>query len=59
MIKVYFCPNCGEFEVNRTLADGELLKCPICDKEEVRRVWSPIQSIWKTSGNFGKSKSNN
>ncbi|HHV65432.1 MAG TPA: hypothetical protein GXX46_10230 [Peptococcaceae bacterium] len=56
MIKAYKCPMCGEFEVDRKLSEGELENCPKCNNK-VKRVWTPIPSIWKTSGAFGKSTS--
>lgn len=54
MIKAYKCPICGEFDIDRKLSEGELENCPSCG-EEVKRVWSPTISIWKTDGAFGKS----
>lgn len=58
MIKTYKCPNCGEFDIDRKLSEGELKNCNQCG-EEVKRVWAPTPSIWKTSGAFGKSNSSN
>ena len=55
MIKAYRCPNCGEFDVDLKLSDGELQECPTCSSA-VKRVWTQTPSIWKTDGAFGKSK---
>jgi putative FmdB family regulatory protein len=51
--KDYECKQCGVFEVDRTLAEGELEFCPVCNSP-VKRVYTSIPYKFNCEGACGK-----
>ena len=52
----YFCSKHGEIILNLpfgTAKDKE--KCPLCS-QEVERIYSATNAIWKTSGNYNSTR---
>lgn len=53
---IYACKEHGEIEVNKKMSEATNNEyCPFCN-EEMERVFFSAPSIWKTDGNFGRSK---
>jgi putative FmdB family regulatory protein len=52
----YFCSKHGEIILNLPFGKAkDKEKCPLCG-QEVERIYSATNSVWKCSGAFGKSK---
>jgi len=51
----YKCKKCGEFQLEHSMNEGALRKCPKCG-HTIFRVFKPSAVIWKCDGAFGKSK---
>lgn len=49
------CKTCGEIELNLKFSDIPLKKCPICCSLNIERIFSPINSMWKTNGAYSKT----
>jgi putative FmdB family regulatory protein len=51
----YFCSKHGEIILNLPFGQAkDKEKCPLCN-QEVERIYSNTNAIWKCSGAFGKS----
>jgi len=46
----YRCPNCGDFEIERSIKDEPLKFCETCN-ESVHQIYStePLKDVWITS----------
>ena len=53
---LYSCKKCGEFEVNLMVAELPLEKCPTCEGVDIKRVYKPITTIYKTGGFYSTDK---
>ena len=51
----YKCDKCGEFTVERSIKDEPLSRCPGCG-EKITRIYTPISSVAKCGGFFGRSR---
>jgi len=51
----YECPNCGVFEIRRSIKADPLKKCPKCGSE-IRQLFSPPSAIYRGSGFFTTDK---
>lgn len=49
------CPTCGEIELTLRMSDIPLKQCPVCQDNNIQRIFAPINNIWKTGGAYSKS----
>ena len=50
-IYAYRCENCGvQFERRQKFSDNPLKRCPECNKNALRKVYSPVGIVFKGSG---------
>ncbi len=51
----YVCENCGQtFTVLQPVGEGsENVRCPYCDSNEVKKIFSPFASFFGSSGDSG------
>lgn len=53
MTYTYECNKCGVIEIERTIKDKEITKCPNCNSD-IKRIYKPAGVIWNCSGACGK-----
>lgn len=52
-IYTYRCENCEhEFDERQSFSDENLVHCPNCEKEALRRVYKPARVVFKGSGYY-------
>jgi len=52
---LYQCEQCGEITLDLKLGTNKEIEiCPKCGKE-IKRTYSAVGNIWKTTGAYGKS----
>lgn len=50
-IYTYRCENCGvQFDYTQKFTDDPLKRCPECEKETLRKVYTPVGVVFKGSG---------
>jgi len=50
-IYTYHCDNCGiRFEQQQHFSDPPLVRCPECNKNALRKVYTPVGIVFKGSG---------
>ncbi|PWH18827.1 MAG: FmdB family transcriptional regulator [Anaerolineae bacterium] len=50
-IYTYHCENCGiRFEQQQRFNDPPLVRCPECNKNALRKVYTPVGIVFKGSG---------
>jgi putative FmdB family regulatory protein len=50
-IYTYRCENCGiQFEQQQHFDDAPLVRCPECNKNALRKVYTPVSIVFKGSG---------
>ncbi len=50
-IYTYHCENCGiRFEQHQHFNDPPLVRCPECNKNALRKVYTPVGIVFKGSG---------
>lgn len=50
-IYTYHCENCGiRFEQQQSFNDPPLVRCPECNKNALRKVYTPVGIVFKGSG---------
>lgn len=50
-IYTYHCENCGiRFEQQQSFNDPPLIRCPECNKNALRKVYTPVGIVFKGSG---------
>lgn len=50
-IYTYRCENCGiQFEQQQHFTDAPLVRCPECNKNSLRKVYTPVSIVFKGSG---------
>ena len=50
-IYTYRCENCGvQFDYTQKFTDDPLKRCPECEKEALRKVYTPVGVVFKGSG---------
>lgn len=51
MTYTYKCPKCGEFDIEQSMKDNPIEKCPTCDSEVARVYKANINLNFKGSYN--------
>lgn len=50
-VYTYRCGNCGsEIDKNQGFNEPPLTKCPVCEEDELHRVYKPVGIVFKGSG---------
>jgi putative FmdB family regulatory protein len=50
-VYLYQCENCGvRFEQKQKFTDNPLVTCPECGKKSLRKVFQPVNVVFKGSG---------
>jgi len=50
-IYTYRCENCGvQFDYTQKFTDDPLTRCPECEKNALRKVYTPVGVVFKGSG---------
>ena len=50
-IYTYRCANCGvQFDRRQRFSEEPLVRCPECDKNALRKVYTPVGIVFKGSG---------
>jgi putative FmdB family regulatory protein len=50
-IYTYRCENCGvQFDYTQKFTDEPLKRCPECEKDALRKVYTPVGVVFKGSG---------
>ncbi|MGB9639388.1 MAG: FmdB family zinc ribbon protein [Anaerolineales bacterium] len=50
-IYTYRCENCGiQFDIQQKFSDPPLVRCPECNKNALRKVYTPVGIVFKGSG---------
>lgn len=51
----FFCSQHGEIIINVPMKEvKETMPCPLCN-QDMKRIYSATNSIWKCSGSYGKT----
>jgi putative FmdB family regulatory protein len=50
-VYTYRCENCGvQFDRQQRFSDAPLTRCPECDEDALRKVYTPVGIVFKGSG---------
>ena len=57
MLYTYKCKECEKhFQINKRMSDPPPSKCPMCDSEDIHRVYDVPSIVYKGSGFYNTDK---